>query len=109
MSRYFVEPVAKADLQEIAEYVGNDSPDAARRVIARLYETFERLGEQPSIGHTRSDLTSRDVRFWTVRGRHTIVYRVAGRGVEILRVFGAGRDVSALLGTSLRSSMLALI
>ena len=54
------------------------------------------LAERPLIGHTRADLTSRAVRFWS-SGRYLIVYRVDTEPVRIIAVFHGARDVATLL------------
>jgi len=52
------------------------------------------------MGHRRDDLTDRPVRFWTVMGRYTIIYRGDEPPIEILHVVGPGRDIARLLQTS---------
>jgi plasmid stabilization system protein ParE len=98
VSGYSIAPVARLDLQDIVRYIGADSPSAARKVRAALFEAFDSLAAQPGMGHTRPDLTGRDLRFWTVMNRYMIVYREAREQLEIVRVFGPGRDVAAMLG-----------
>ena len=97
MTGYALTRAAHQDLREIGAYIASDNPAAARRVIGRLHDAFAALAERPGIGHMRTDLTLQDVRFWTVRGRHVIVYREHADDVEILRILAAGRDISALL------------
>lgn len=46
-------PRALADLEEIIEYVGQDSPDAAERLVALIVEKCERLARFPRIGASR--------------------------------------------------------
>ena len=98
MRRYSIAPVARHDLRDIVRYIGSDSPSAARRVRAALFDAFDALAARPGMGHIRPDLTDRDLRFWTVINRYMIVYREAGEQLEIVRVFGPGRDAAAVLG-----------
>lgn len=98
MSRYALVPAARLDLREIVQYVGSYSPSAARRVQTTLFAAFEVLSDQPGLGHRRSDLTDRDLRFWTVMGRYMIVYREQPESIQVVRVLGAGRDVASILG-----------
>lgn len=95
--RSVLSPEAAADLREIADYIADESPDAARRFIAKLREAIQKIAETPGIGHLREDLTDQPVRFWPV-GRYLIVYRQTGdKPPEIARVLHGARDVSALL------------
>ena len=93
-----VSPEAAADLREIADYIAEDNPPAARRVVAELRRSIQRLGQTPGMGHRRDDLSREQVRFWPV-GRYLVIYRSSGRAVEIIRVLHSARDVAALLST----------
>lgn len=53
------------------------------------------LAERPRMGHTRSDLTQRDVRFWPV-GSYLIVYRV-GTVLQMVAVLHGARDVTEVI------------
>jgi len=98
VTRCVISPKALDDLDEIDAYIAENNPAAADRVVDSLFEAFDTLAGSPGLGHGRQDLTKLDLRFWTVRRRHTVVYRELKTGIEIVRVFGAGRDVSARLG-----------
>ena len=66
MPFYKVSPEALDDLQLIGDFIALDSVEAAERVIAQFFETFEQLVAWPKTGHVRTDLTSKKVRFWPV-------------------------------------------
>ena len=115
MRGYSIAPVARLDLRDIVRYIGSDSPTAARKIRAALFEAIDSLAARPGMGHIRPDLTDRDMRFWTVMNRYMSVYREAREQLEIVRVFGPGRDVAAMLTSPFgrmpakRCSCLALI
>jgi antitoxin ParD1/3/4 len=67
MSGFVFHPDAFADLEEIWDFIAEDSLDAADRVLAEIYEAIGSLVPFPQVGHIRSDLTSRPVRFHPVR------------------------------------------
>jgi antitoxin ParD1/3/4 len=67
MSGFFLHPDAYLDLDEIWEYIAADNLDAADRVLAEIYETIRGLVPYPHKGHSRPDLTSRPLRFYSVR------------------------------------------
>ncbi|MBV8772699.1 MAG: type II toxin-antitoxin system RelE/ParE family toxin [Deltaproteobacteria bacterium] len=66
MTGYALDPETYTDLEEIADYIRADSPDAVRRVINKIFDAIEALVPFPHQGHRRRDLTSRPLRFWRV-------------------------------------------
>jgi plasmid stabilization system protein ParE len=97
MSRVEVAPAAQDEIEEIVEFIARDSAAAAERVQVAIREAIARLGQWPSIGHSREDLTTKPVRFWNVMGRYTLVYASDDTSVRILRVFGPGQDIASRL------------
>ena len=96
MKRYVFGVGAEQDLNEIWEYIAQDSIDAADKWIAKLFAAFATLGRNPRMGHKRPDLTSSQVMFWPV-GAYIIVYRVKERRVEIVAVTQGERDIPSFL------------
>jgi plasmid stabilization system protein ParE len=76
MDAYLLSPEALDDLQLIWNFIAADSVRAAEKVLDEFFDTFEKLAQWPGQGHSRSDLTNRDVRFWPV-GSYLVVYREA--------------------------------
>jgi plasmid stabilization system protein ParE len=74
MAAYVLSPDALEDLQAIWDYIAMDNITAADKLEDEFFAAFERLARRHRMGHTRSDLTQRDVRFWPV-GSYLIVYR----------------------------------
>ena len=96
MTRYLVAPEAEGDLRRIWRYLLEEAgPAVADRIQAELVDAFETLAEVPGKGHKRSDLTSRNVLFFSVY-QYMIVYRRATL-VEIVAVLHGKRDVKRLL------------
>jgi plasmid stabilization system protein ParE len=96
MSRYQLSLEARRDLYGILDYIAEANPGASERVRLAIMRAIGRLAERPGLGHWRQDLTDRPLRFWTVMGRYTLVYRDE-RPIELIRIFGPGRDVAGLL------------
>ena len=97
MSRYIVAPQARDDLREIeGYYLEEGSAYGARTVLRELKAAFQRLAENPGIGHSRADLTSRPVRLWPVRS-YLVVYRPGTKPLEIVTVLHGARDVKRIL------------
>ena len=67
MRGYDFHPEALIDLDEIREYIAEDNPAAADRMIDELEAALETLVSFPLRGHKRPDLTSRPLRFILIR------------------------------------------
>jgi len=82
--------LADADLESIEQYIGQDSPAAAVRVVLELIEQAETLlPRHPAIGRAGRVLGTREL----VIGHlpYIIAYRVRDKDVEILRVLHTSR------------------
>ena len=95
MSRYVLSVDAQLDLEEIWDYIAQDSIAAADRWTEKLFDAFEGLARTPQIGHKREDLSDLPVLFWPV-GTYLVIYRVAER-VEIVAITQGARDVPRFL------------
>ena len=82
-------PLALADLEEAADYISKDDPEAARKMVRRIWEAAKLLAEHPD-----ADRAGR------VPGTHELViggtpfilpYRVKDNTVQILRVLHSSR------------------
>ncbi|MBS1816538.1 MAG: type II toxin-antitoxin system RelE/ParE family toxin [Acidobacteria bacterium] len=93
MSRYQLTSEARSQVDEIGDFVAEESVDAALRVLDALEDAFRRLAEMPEIGHLREDLTDRPVKFWSVFS-YLIVYDPASRPLTVLAVLHGARDVA---------------
>jgi toxin ParE1/3/4 len=94
MGQYQVAATALDDLDEIAEYVRRDKPQAAERLLERFDEKFALLATSPDVGDPRPEFGD-GIRSATV-GRFVIFYRDETYGVLILRVLAGERDVKRL-------------
>ena len=96
MADHFYSPEARLDLLEIWEYIARDDVDAADRFEQEIHLAVIQLARNPELGHLRRDLTSRQVRFWTVYS-YLIIYDPAARPLEIVRILSGYHDVAELL------------
>ena len=76
--------LALDDLDEIAEYISRDNPDAARRVVKRLWKAAQVLTGQPEMGRPGRVHGTREL--VVVNTPFVVPYRVVGSEVQILRV-----------------------
>lgn len=73
MTGYALHPEVFTDLDDIREYVAEDNPDAAHRVITEIFGGIRALVTFPYLGYRRPNLTARPLRFKLVR-EYVIAY-----------------------------------
>jgi plasmid stabilization system protein ParE len=99
MSGYALTPLAKGDIFEIWSYIADRSEEAANRVEQAIYEACGFVAEAPKRGHSRSDLTSRPLRFWTLTRypNYTVVYRPETSPLQVIAVLHGKRQIRRIL------------
>jgi plasmid stabilization system protein ParE len=75
------------------------SENAADHVEQAIYDACAFLAEGSLRGHTRADLTSHTLRFWTLirYPNYTIVYRPETNPVQIIAVLQGKRNLRRVL------------
>ena len=101
MSGFVLHPQAYADLDEIWEYIAADSLDAADRTRQEIYEAIQSIVPFPYIGHSRPDLTSKPLRFQSVR-EYVIAYAPDEKPLAVIAVLH-GRRSPRVIAAILRS------
>ena len=91
MCEYALHPEALTDLDGIREYIAEDNPDAADRVITEIFDGIRALVASPHQGYRRSNLTSRPLRFKLVR-EYVIAYAPAEKPLWVVAVFHGRRS-----------------
>ncbi|HXO22894.1 MAG TPA: type II toxin-antitoxin system RelE/ParE family toxin, partial [Thermoanaerobaculia bacterium] len=76
--------------KEIASYIARDSPEAARRWLARLQERARLAAETPFAGRVVPEFSVPDLREVLV-GNYRIVYRVGSEAIQVIAVFEGHR------------------
>jgi len=99
MIAYALTPLAKADIFDIWAYIAEDSEDAANRVEQAIYDACSFVAEAPLRGHSRPDLTSRPLRFWTLTRypNYTVVYRPGAVPLQVVAVLHGKRHIRRIL------------
>ena len=102
MSVYALTPLAKAAIFDIWSYIADDSEEIANRVEQAIYDACAFVAEAPMRGHTRSDLTSRPLRFWTLTRypNYTVVYRPETSPLQVVAVLHGKRNIGHTLKQS---------
>jgi len=91
MNRFVLHPEASADLTEIWEYIAAENIVAADRVMEEIYSTIQALISFPYQGHGRPDLTSKPLRFVSVRN-YLIVYAPDEKPLSVIAVLHGRRN-----------------
>lgn len=91
MSEFVLHPDAVKDLEEIWEYVASDNLSAADQVREEIYDAIQSLVPFPYVGHVRPDLTSRSLRFQTVRD-YVIAYAPDEKPLVVIAVLHGRRN-----------------
>ena len=79
-------------LEDIFEYIAQENPVAARRVVLEIYERAQILKDFPESGY-RYEASSHDVRI-LLYGHYRIAYFLKGDGnIDVLGVFHGALDI----------------
>lgn len=99
MNAYSFHPDAFADLNDIWDFIAQDSVGAADRVLDEIESAINMLVSNLHAGHLRPDLSSRSLRFWLVYS-----YLIAYIAEEPLLVLGIlhGRRSPKIMAAILR-------
>jgi len=99
MPGFVLHPEAYTDLDEILEYIAADNLDAADRLLEEIYDTIRSLVAFPYQGHCRPELTSRPLRFHSLRD-YVIAYAPDEKPLAVIAVLHGHRSprvISAIL------------
>jgi plasmid stabilization system protein ParE len=88
---YALHPEAYNDIDDIREYIADDNPDAADRVITKIFDSIRALVPFPDQGYRRPNLTSRPLRFKLV-GEYVIAYAPEKKPLWVVAVFHGRRS-----------------
>lgn len=80
---------ALANLNDEAEYIARDNPEAASRMVETVTAAVNRLAEYPAMGRAGRVPGTREL--VVADTPYILPYRVREGAVEILRVFHAAR------------------
>ena len=94
MPRIRYSDASKDDLKQIARFIAQDKPVAARQWVAKIREKCRLVSKHPEIGDPRPEL-GEGIRS-TYLGRYVIYFRRIETVVEIVRVIPGDRDTQSL-------------
>ena len=91
MSRYVLTEQAEQDLNDIWDYIAEQSVEQADVVVREIRDAFELLAVMPGAGHRRRDVRNERYRFWRAN-RFIIAYFRDTQPLQIIRIVGGHRD-----------------
>lgn len=84
-------------LRDIFDYIAMDNPDAARKVVAGIYEKSQLLRRFPEIGYKYRTEPEGEIRI-LLYGHYRIAYLVKeANNIDILGVFHGALDIDRYL------------
>lgn len=83
-------------LHDIFNYIADDNPEAARKVVAGIYDQAQMLKTFPHIGYKYKDDPNGEIRI-LVYGHYRIAYLIEHEAVEILGVFHGAMEIGKYL------------
>jgi toxin ParE1/3/4 len=95
MKRFVLHPEAYTDIDEMWEYIAVDNVGAADRIREEIYEAISGLVAFPNQGYKRSDLTTRLLRFQSVR-EYLIAYAPEEKPLLVIAVLHGRRNPQAI-------------
>jgi len=82
--------LALKDIDEVAEYIAKDDPDAAKRVVATIWQAGQSLRAMPGRGRSGRIPGTRELVLPDIS--YFIAYRIKEKCVQILRVIHTARN-----------------
>lgn len=87
---------SRTDLRELKKYIGQDSPHYARRFIARIIASVEKLADFPDVGRKVPEAEeNNDVRELIFQG-YRIIYLHQADHIYIVTVIHGSRDLTGM-------------
>jgi addiction module RelE/StbE family toxin len=84
-------PAARADLEDIRDYIRADNPGRAATFINEIVEAGDAIADMPRAFPLVPRLEQRGIRRRMI-GRYLIFYRIEAESVQILHVVHGARD-----------------
>jgi len=96
--RLRLSPLVPGDLEEIADFIAQDSPRHALRMLRVLRARMKEIAKRPDLYRLRPELGV-DARLATF-GQYVILFRIRKNTVRIERVVHGSRDLPPILRES---------
>lgn len=91
MPRIFRTRAARCDFDGIWDYIKQQSPEAADRMLLLLDATLAKLAHQPMLGRRVEEIAP-NLRIFPV-GSYLIFYRPVKSGIQLIRTIHGAREI----------------
>ena len=91
MPRLLFRPLAEQDLQDIWDYIAEDSPERGEKLIRDIYSKLGTIAHNPYIGKARPEI-EQEIRSFPI-GRYVVFYDPLPDGIDIIRILHGSRDI----------------
>jgi toxin ParE1/3/4 len=82
---------AYADLEDIENYISQDSPYVARKFISRIFDKIDQLYQYPSFGKPVPEIGDKTVRELLLN-KYRIIYQIVDeRNINVIRIVHGSR------------------
>ena len=90
---------AEDDLEAIIDFISNDSPDAALKILHKIKDTALSLMSMPQRGRIAPELKQQGIFIYheLISTPWRIIYRIAGQNVYVFAVIDSRRNVEDIL------------
>lgn len=92
-----ISPLAKSDLENIADFIARDNPRRALSFIQEIRAQCLQIAQKPSMYRRRTELGD-DIRSCT-HGKYLIYFSDTPDEVTIIRVLHSARDLPSIFGS----------
>ena len=88
---------AKEDIILITDYIAKDNKNAAKLMAEYFYNICSVLANFPHLGTVREDFSYKNYRFYVVKKRYVIAYKIENDNLFISRVLSGYQDICAII------------
>lgn len=78
-------PISKQRLNDIADYISLDKPEAARKWLIKVFQEVEKLALFPKSGRKVPEINREDIRE-IIFGNYRIIYKIESEEIIIVSV-----------------------
>jgi toxin ParE1/3/4 len=101
MTRILYRPLARDDINNIAQYLQERNSSAAQRFVDATESAIAKLADHPGLGTLRRTRAQQlaGLRSWPIRRfrNYIIFYMPSADGIEVLRILHGARRIAPLL------------
>ena len=83
-------PTAENDLNELIDYIAQDSPQYASLFYEQVRKKVENLKQFPKLGRKTPELNNLNIRELNI-GNYRLVYRIYEEKIQIIRIIHGSR------------------